>query len=68
MKKGMVIFGFIFFAVEILIGSIYGLSFIPWSRIGGLITEKVLYVILAVLWNIAGAIFLWIGYSDEYKK
>jgi len=64
MKKLLVTLGFIFFAVEILIGSIYALTFVPWGNIGSFFTEKVMLVILGILWNVAGAIFLWVGYTD----
>jgi len=64
MKKLLVTLGFIFFAVEILVGSIYALTFIPWSNLGGFFTERVMFIVFAIVWNIAGAIFLWAGYTD----
>ncbi len=64
MKKVLVTLGFMFFAVEILIGSIYALTFIPWYRLGQFFTEKVMIAALVILWNIAGGIFLWIGHEE----
>lgn len=64
MGKALITLGFIFFAVEILIAGIYGLTFIPWSKLAFLLSEMSLKVIFVILWNVAGALFLYLGYRE----
>ncbi len=64
MRKPFAIFGFIFFGIEILAGLITGLTYVPWDILAGFFTDKVLIVIFAILWNVAGAAFLWAAYKD----
>lgn len=65
MKSTLIVLGFLFFAIELLIGGIYGLSLVPWGKFISLFTEKVLLIIFVIVWNIGGAIFLWAGYDKR---
>jgi hypothetical protein len=64
MNKALVIFGFLFLGVELFAGIIYGLTLVPWTAVAGLLTDRVLAVIFAILWNIAAGTMLWAGYKD----
>ncbi len=64
MYKGLLKLGYTFFIIEILIGLIYGMALVPWSRLSFLLGDASLSIMLLILWNIGGAIFLWLGYKD----
>lgn len=65
MKNGLLFLGYAFFIIEIAVGFIYGLTLIPWSRLRFLLSEASLSAILLILWNLGGAIFLYLGYKSE---
>lgn len=65
MKNGLLFLGYTFFIIEIVVGFIYGLTLVPWDRLRFLLSEASLSIILLVLWNIAGAIFLYFGYKTQ---
>ena len=62
MKKLLLTLGFLFYAIEILSAVIYGLTFVPW---GSVFTEKIMIIVFMIVWNIAGGLFLWLGYKEE---
>lgn len=60
-NKGFLNLGYAFFFIEIFVGFIYGMAMVPWTRLAFLLSDASLGAILLVIWNIAGAIFLYLG-------
>lgn len=67
-NRALIIFGFLFFGVELLIGLIFGLTLVPWVKLSFLGSLGSLMTIFAILWNVAGAVFLYIGYNWRKKR
>lgn len=68
-KNNLLIFlGFSIFAVEILLGFAYGLTFVPWNKLSFLIGIRAMCAYLLILWNIAGVIFIYFGYRWDEKR
>ncbi len=65
MKNGIRALGFLIFGIELLVAAIYGLTLIPWYRLSFLIQEVSLKIILLILWNVAGALCLWLTRNDK---
>lgn len=64
-NKGLLRIGYAFFIIEMVVGFFYGMTMVPWERLRFLLSEASLSVILLFIWNLAGAIFLWIGYRTQ---
>ena len=64
MKNGIRALGFLIFGIEILVATIYGLTLVPWYKLSFLVQEVSLKIILLILWNVAGAVCLWLTRND----
>lgn len=64
-NKGLLVLGYAFFIVEIFVGFLYGMTIVPWERLRFLLSEASLSIIILFLWNLAGIIFLWLGYRSD---